>query len=194
MSEKYPWRDEELLRKLHEERGLSQYEIADKFDCDRATITKWCDRYDIERPDPPWRDKETLEELYLGEGLTVHEIGDKFDCDGTTISNWLDRHDIEVDPMRGLKEAQKTNRLEPAGRYMARNGYMMWRSGDCYFGVHRLLAIAKYGPEAVKDMEVHHKNGVKWDNRSENIELVSKEEHAKMHYSEREINDKGQFV
>jgi len=33
----------------------------------------------------------------------------------------------------------------------------------------------------VKDKDVHHNNGIPWDNRPENIEPIPKEEHAKLH-------------
>jgi len=46
---------------------------------------------------------------------------------------------------------------------------------------HRLLAVAKYGISAVEGMDVHHKNGIRWDNRPENIELLTRSEHARIH-------------
>lgn len=51
--------------------------------------------------------------------------------------------------------------------------------------VHRLLAVSKFGFDAVADSIVHHKNGVKWDNRPENIEVMSQSEHATMHGKQR---------
>jgi len=48
--------------------------------------------------------------------------------------------------------------------------------------IHRLLAIAEYGYDAVAGNDIHHKNGVKWDNRPQNIELKDPSEHAKEHY------------
>lgn len=49
-------------------------------------------------------------------------------------------------------------------------------------GLHRLLAIAEFGYEAVKGKDIHHKNGIKWDNRPGNIEPVTKSEHGKIHH------------
>lgn len=50
-----------------------------------------------------------------------------------------------------------------------------------YVPVHRLVAVAEFGIEAVKNMETHHKNDVSWDNRPDNIMLLSSEEHRKRH-------------
>jgi hypothetical protein len=53
--------------------------------------------------------------------------------------------------------------------------------------VHRLLAVAEWGVDAVKGKHVHHENGVKWDNRVGNLELLNPSEHAKMHYEKGDL-------
>jgi len=63
--------------------------------------------------------------------------------------------------------------------------YERWRhhykgERDAPVYVHRLLAVSEYGFDAVKNKEVHHKNGIKWDNRPENIELLTVEEHRQL--------------
>lgn len=46
---------------------------------------------------------------------------------------------------------------------------------------HRLIAIKHWGEEAVRGMDVHHINGLKYDNRIENLELVKRGAHARQH-------------
>lgn len=50
--------------------------------------------------------------------------------------------------------------------------------------VHRLIAIAK-GTDPNKvfsgDYDIHHLNGVKFDNRPENIEVIRHDKHAELH-------------
>jgi len=46
--------------------------------------------------------------------------------------------------------------------------------------VHRVLWEAHYGPIA-RNMQVHHINGCKKDNRIENLELLDVGEHARIH-------------
>jgi len=68
--------------------------------------------------------------------------------------------------------------------WVGHKGYVRIRSeylGEDYnVSVHRLLAVAEFGFDAVCDMEVHHKNGCKRDNRPANIELMTSEEHGRL--------------
>lgn len=50
-----------------------------------------------------------------------------------------------------------------------------------YVPVHRLIAVAEFGIEAVEGKHVHHKNSVSWDNRPSNITTVSNSGHQKTH-------------
>lgn len=45
------WRDEETLRRLYWDEGLSMQQIADKLGCTNQTITYWMKRHDIDRRD-----------------------------------------------------------------------------------------------------------------------------------------------
>ncbi len=60
--------------------------------------------------------------------------------------------------------------FEPLHPVAMKNGYAR---------VHRMVA---YDTGFLKDLtlEVHHKNGIKTDNRLENLEVMSKVEHAKI--------------
>ena len=83
-------------------------------------------------------------------------------------------------------------------------GYERWRSWerrphteregkeDVYVAHHRLLAVVEcYAASTplwaifadLDGSDVHHENGLKWDNRGENIEVVDHGEHAAMHAS-----------
>lgn len=77
-----------------------------------------------------------------------------------------------------------------------KDGYVTWRQSSrnqrrVNFPVHRLLAVSEYGLDAVVGKEVHHENGIPWDNRPENISLVDSAEHRRIHntpkISEREL-------
>lgn len=47
--------------------------------------------------------------------------------------------------------------------------------------VHRLASVAWFGLEAVAGNDIHHKNGIPWDNREENVEPLDHAEHTSLH-------------
>jgi len=74
----------------------------------------------------------------------------------------------------------KTGR-EPTYRLPKSSPYPMYGSAV----IHRLVAVAEYGFDAVVENHVHHKNHIPWDNRPSNLELMSQEEHYRYHAEER---------
>lgn len=89
----YEWRDEEKMREMYEERGMSITEMAEEMDCAYSTISKWFDKHGIERYE--WRDEEKMRELYVEKGMSVEEIARELDCAPSTVEKWLDEHGIE---------------------------------------------------------------------------------------------------
>lgn len=49
-----------------------------------------------------------------------------------------------------------------------------------YVYEHRLIAENKINRELLPNEIVHHKNGLRWDNRLENLEIMTKYEHGKI--------------
>lgn len=130
--------------------------------------------------DARYKDPDFLEQKYTVEGLSLSRIGEICGRDPTTIRYWLQKHDIDTRD-RGQQ------RLERASYGMNTHGYMVWqsfntddRSQDVFY-VHRLLAIDEEGVEAVVANDIHHKNGIKWDNRPSNIDVMGHGDHASHH-------------
>jgi hypothetical protein len=65
--------------------------------------------------------------------------------------------------------------------YIGRGGYLRWKEGNklCHRDIayrfldHRGLSFSDY--------DVHHRNGDKWDNNPENLQLLNREEHQLAH-------------
>ena len=120
---------------------------------------------------------------------SLREIGRENDVSHKTISYWFEKFDL---PKRGTggELPWVPFRTEEEGSQSA--GYEKWRHAVDYDGErvdhrvshHRLLAVAEFGFDAVAGMAVHHENGLKWDNRIENLSLKTAEEHAELHHKQ----------
>lgn len=208
MSNEY--QDKSTLATLYYDEGLEQKEIAEKFGVARNTISRWMSRHDIspgrglrrehpkaEQPDPEYRKKEVLERLYYDEGLTQKAIAEKFGVSHHSISRWMNHHGINP----GMESTQF--KRSPWATFITQeDGYECIHAWSSelqtmeVFGLHRLLAVAEFGFDAVADKHVHHKKNIPWLNTPGNLELMSASEHISYHAQERERerDDWGRFV
>lgn len=169
-----PYRNKGVLERLYLDEGLTCEEIGDRYGVPSDTIDYWIKKRHLkdraELPNTSYKDKETLERLYVDEGLTQEEIADKLGNAPGTIWRWIRKHNIER-PQR------------PATCYTI-EGYPMWECGNEQLRVHQLLAIAEgYDPHEVfsDNHVIHHKNGIKWANWGDNIELITQSKHGLHH-------------
>lgn len=163
----------EFIRRSYRE-GKPITEIADDLGCNRNTVGRRVRKWGLERV---WDDEELLRILYHEKKLTSREIADRLGTGKTEILRKMKKYDIERRE-NPVKEKLPRYRMHTDGR-----GYMVIRHHQHWVYLHRLLAVAEYGVEDVRDMDVHHKNRIPWDNREDNIELLSRSDHAKEHRS-----------
>ena len=130
---------------------------------------------DNQYSDRAYRDPETLRRLYHGEGMTLQEVGDELGVAGSTVRTWMEKHGIERHYGNPYRVTIKTRK----------DGYVQWfndyegKQRTCL--VHQLVAIA-HGADPHKvfsggDYNIHHKNGIPWDNRPSNLDFVTSETH-----------------
>jgi len=176
----HPWRDREKLEELYVEEGLSGIEIAEKFGCDKQTIYNWLDKFNIDvgsQTDVPqgkkYKNKKRLKKMYQGKGMSIREIAEKFGSSYTTVRRWLNKFNIETrdqDSGNGVRVISINNKYQ-----------RICIKGETMFGLHRLRVLEDHSLEELEDMHVHHKNGIKIDNRKENLELMDPKKHKKYH-------------
>jgi len=123
----------------------------------------------------PWKDKQRLKKMYWDKSMSQKEIADVFDLCRGTIQYWMQKHDI--DTRKPAERPPKIN-VDKQGRERFAS---TCNGKQGIFLHHRLIMVAEHGFEALKDHIVHHKNGIPWDNRPENLELITRQEHQIEH-------------
>lgn len=187
------------LETLYWDEQKSLGDIGEHYDCSGVRVLKKMKTLGVERregddkPDHPWQDKETLEAMVDQHGNNATKLADEMGASRSTVSKWLREFGIKTIPHP--TEQPPSYRTHISGHEVVRT--KIDQQQHTAF-VHRLVAVAdgKLTPEEFINSEknVHHKNGVPWDNRPENLEVMTKSEHHKHHYQEIPKNDSGQFT
>lgn len=118
-----------------------------------------------------------------GESQTLAQIGAQLGCDASAVAYWLQKS--------GVPRRSSGRKLE-AKPWIDRHGYWrVWCPGHPeahkgYVKGHRLVWERAHGPIPT-GWHVHHKNGIKADNRPENLEALPASKHLSLTAREREF-------
>ena len=128
--------------------------------------------------DYPHREPHILAYLYWIEGLNQTGIAERYGYTPSCISKQMDEIPTGSDPS---KHSGSVGFYFNEGHGKIYSQY----DGDSEFVYsHRLLAVAEYGIDAVKDKDIHHETGWGLDNRPDAISLMEPEEHIHLHRSD----------
>jgi len=181
MGQKYPWQDEQWCKERYVEKDMSISEMAEESGGAVSTIHQWLNRHGIDTSctldeDHPANDKERLRKMHHDNGLSVNKMALELDVSRSAIKNRLDKFGIERDYH---KDPNSAGTLQHDG-----NGYELFNAGNNgRVRIHRLVACLENDPNEIfgSNKHVHHENGVKWDNRPENLSVETPGKHRQIH-------------
>lgn len=163
---------------LYVEERLSRTEIGKILGLTPGEVRNKLVTFGIFRPKEIKFSRHKIKTLYHKRGLSISDLADELSVGTASISRHLRYF--------GLNKSMWQLRNQGGGpgyKYCSyrtnTEGYEVWSTpGGGTYSVHRLVAVAEYGIDEVANKQVHHINGVKWDNRPGNLEPISAEKHA----------------
>lgn len=134
-------------------------------------------------------DYDTVKTLYEA-GHTQKEIGEILGVSQKVVCKYMKRNGIKARIAAKRDQFGENNSSWNGGRTVDEFGYVMVRqlnhprASKCggYVPEHILVAEKKIGRYLNPDEVVHHINGEKGDNRSENLMVMTKSEHSRLHW------------
>lgn len=167
-------------------------EVADRIGCGETTVYRWLRNHDIERRPrsqaryPEIQDERQLREWHFDNGMTLSEIADEVGCSRSAVSQRFEKFGIKIDKEQTARRRREELREGPPQFALDHYGYETVRSrfrGETdRFKLHRLIAVAEWGTDAVEGAVVHHKKNIPWLNYADNLELMERSEHSRHHH------------
>ena len=159
-------------------------------------------------------DKDTLYDLYICKEYTIQDIADAFSCSLFKAAYWLRKYNIprrkaneslslsvkhgRKAPLKGRPKPKPEGfreKMREVALRRAKNakGYSLKHNGYCEITqgenkgrrVHDVIMEQHIGRPLTQSECVHHINHDRSDNRIENLRLMTKSGHSKLHIQER---------
>lgn len=146
-------------------------------------------------------DAERVKNLYES-GMTQKEVADILGVSQKVVCKFMKRSNIPARKAAKRDQTGSKNSFWNGGKTQDEFGYVMVqckehpRASKCggYVPEHILIAEKKIGRYLTENEVVHHINGRKWDNKPENLSVMTKSEHSKLHWMIRRYNPTNEAV
>lgn len=130
---------------------------------------------------------EWLVNEYIVNNKTITEISKILDCSINTIRRNLINLGIKIKKRYDLSKNNfphfygKDNPAWKGGRFQRKDGYVCIWDSEKYMLEHRKVMEKYLGRKLKIKEQIHHINGIKNDNRIENLQITDVHEHIKIH-------------
>ena len=163
--------------------GYSMKAIAEKIGRSTSTVCAYLQNAGVQaRPQGHHATTRARAADLYGSGLSANEVAVVLGVTGSTVARWLAASGVKA-RQRGLrKEAHPQWR---GGRRLTKEGYVRLATGKSrpqYVYEHIVVAEQAIGRKLRRNETVHHKNSIKSDNRPENLEVMTRAQHMRVHH------------
>jgi transposase-like protein len=129
--------------------------------------------------EPEYKDADTLRRLYHAEGMSQREVADELGCSQDTVWRWMTKLGVERE--RPVADRHPTLGHNAGGyEYFQSSVWDGEKQHNSSVLHHRLLALVDRELDELKGRDVHHPNGIPWDNRPSNIAVIDSEMHGRI--------------
>jgi hypothetical protein len=137
-----------------------------------------------------YKDFEWLDRKHNIENKSLREICRTIGVSRNVVSRWMDELGVKkrtkeegaskVQKRVGYKQGKNHHRWK-GGRPRNHHGYVMIKNDGKMRLEHRVIMENHIGRKLKENEHIHHKNGVRDDNRIENLQIVDPVEHQRIH-------------
>lgn len=172
--------DRDVLCELYSIRGMPMHQVASEMGVAVGTVYNYLHKYGIQtRPPHQGMKGKKLSSEAIERISKVHK--------GKVVSEEARKKQSEAQKVGGIGHKKKRS-----------DGYISiyfpdhpGSTSDGYVMEHDLVMECIIGRRLADDEVVHHRNGIRNDNKKENLQLMTFKEHARYHMTERHNQKKG---
>lgn len=172
------YQNREWLKREYVEKDRTARDISEDFDCTRRNITYFIDKFNLKKKIPKYHNEKWLRKQKIELNKSDKEIAEEEGTHRKVIGRWRHKYNIPKKDTTG-----KNNGNWNGGRCKTRGHWRINIPDGGRMAEHRYVMEKKLGREIKSNEIVHHIDCDGFNNDLDNLVLLNKSEHRKVHSS-----------